>query len=181
MASNDKQWPQQRHGLHPNGHFSFHVSYLSLSVPLCQPVCLFMLSACHLSISVFISVFITLLCLLRLTPSLAHSFTLPTVSLPVQFSISLPNSSSKSRFFSSLSVLALVSWVSLMFSWTPSAFHQGLSSSTSLFLSHSQCAKHSVFTVSPNLHRNHEQFVKKKSNRISIYSEHKSICTLQIQ
>lgn len=44
-----------------------------------------MLSACHLSISVFI----TLLCLLWLTPSLAHSFTLPTVSPPARLYLCL--------------------------------------------------------------------------------------------
>lgn len=131
-------------------------------------------SLCHLSISVNLSllppiyaltlsqVFITLS---AHPTSQTHSITLSSrfVSrrLLLKSSISLPNSSSKSRFFRSRSALVLISWVSLMFSWMPSASHQGLSSCTSLShpfaLSHFLSLSHFIFTVTPDLNRNEKK------------------------
>lgn len=119
-----------------------------------------MLPACHLSISVFITLSVS-----SSPPS--HSLTPLTLSLPVfEVPYIFAQLFVKVKVFPAHSVLALISWVSLMFSWTPSASHQGLSSSTSLSfslsISHSRWAEHSVFPVTLNLPRNQEQFVNQR-------------------
>lgn len=98
MASNDSQWLQHQHMLHPNEHLSHYVSYPSLSFSLCQSVCLFMLSACHLSIYVFITLSVCLLISLSPFPYLPLT-QLTLLLFFLSLLISLPNFLSKSRFF----------------------------------------------------------------------------------
>lgn len=154
----------------PSEWTSLSPCQLSVSVNLSLPVCLFMLYACHLSISVFITLSVCLF--ISLSP---HHLLSLSLSLTVCFWSPLylcPTFCQSQGFSLSLSFrphqLSFIDVFLDALCFPPRSFFLHLSLSLSLSL-HTRSTKHSVFTVSLNLHRNQEQFVNKR-----LYCKHKN-------